>query len=192
MKNLTLSVLLIALSSCNSGGGSLGSTIGNITNPTSPDMPAVINSIPLNQLFKSDTCFVENGNQSSRRYFTKISATELQLEADLFSQPDCEVGPSPIVVLAANKVIFTITGSSASLAVGFTNITTRQEYYGLMPLDEGFRLSMEANLTVNGPSVIGEYHNMSGEPNQPVNGTLMNADIKYVGGLLTFDGATFQ
>jgi hypothetical protein len=191
MKTLLISLSVISiLSSCS--GGSSASGGGTTATPFLPSVPDSVNRVALNQLFTSDNCIDIGGGLSQKRYFTKISADELQLESDIFDRPNCSMATPPVVILMATKVVVKINGYTSSQVAGFQTLTLQQKSIEWMALDLNHLSYLEQTYTVNGPWSIAVYRNMSGENNTRVNGYLSTSEFKFSGGLLTFEGTTFQ
>ena len=86
MKNqlIITSVLAVLFQSCSSG--SSGSAGGGITPtlPSSPITASQLSMVPLNQLLTLTNCIDRQNGDSSKLYFTKISANNFAVEEDVF------------------------------------------------------------------------------------------------------------
>lgn len=190
MKNLLILSVLISLTACSESGSSSPNA-----SPTTPvvNLPDDLSNITISQLYKSDTCFTEQNNNSSRRYLTKTNAeSDFTYESDLFQSTNtCEL--SAPVILMTMRYSYKLVSHENSLTPDFTRVVLRQLALELMIHDQ-FTLDLYNSQSVLGGNFqLGVYKDISGlAPYYPSNETLSAHEINYSSGIISFDGENYQ
>lgn len=189
MKNLLILSLLALLASCSDSGS------GSPTNlPTSPvaNLPEDLSGITISQLYKSDTCFAEQNNNSSRRYLTKTNAnSDFTYESDLFSSNLCE--QSAPVILMTMRYSFKLVSYENSSNPGFTKVVLSQLALELMIYDQTTLDLYNSQNILGGGFQLGIYKDISGTTSYyPSNGNITDHQINYSSGVISFDGENYQ
>lgn len=187
MKNILILAIVISLTSCSDSG----STSGNTSTPI-VSLPDDLTGITINQLYKSDTCFAEQNNNSSRRYLTKTNAnSDFTYEADLFQSNSCEQN-SPVILMTL-RYSFKLVSYENSLNPGFTKVVLSQLALELMIYDQTTLDLYNSQGILGGNFTIGVYKSISGLASYyPSNNTQTDHQINYSSGVISFDGENYQ
>lgn len=189
MKNILLLITLVSLFSCSDSGKS--SPIADSTAPVI-NLPYDLSEIAISQIYKSDTCFAEQNNNSSRRYLTKTnSESDFTYESDLFQSNTCEL--SAPVILMTMRYSYKLVSHENSLTPDFTKIVLKQLALELMIHDQGTLDLYNSQNILGGNFQLGVYKDISGLAQYyPSNETLSVHQINYSSGIISFDGENYQ
>lgn len=199
MKNLILSVsVLSVLTACSSG--SSGSATGGITPtlPSSPITASQLSMVPLNQLLTSTNCIDRQNGDSSKVYFTKISANNFAVEEDIFKgNRTCNANLFSTGKITYTALSFSVFPSDSSFdLLSLSLASTELTFYNQIDIDNFNAASLFGytnwSLAVAQRTDCRRVDNNTSGTQMPCAGTASTEKLRYVSPNLNYGTFTFE